>query len=165
MNDLCLAILCLIASAPAHADEGYVSYGVGVFHDADNYTGQMKVAEVGYRHFMFDGVYWQNKIGYWGEGSDDKSRLSSAYGFTSFGMEMNLHPLEIRSGYGIGGITQTDSQLGGNLQFNGEVYFGLRDKEGDGIGAKYNHISCASLCSPNHGRDNVQIELSIKWGK
>lgn len=164
MNDLCVALLCLLATTPSQADEVFAGYGVGVFHDADNYTGQMKIAEIGFRHFVFEGVYWQNKIGYWGEGSDDKTRKNSGYYMTGLGMELDLRPFEMRSGYGVGLITTPDSQLGARFpQFNGELYVGLRDKKGDGIGARYNHFSCASLCDPNHGRDAVIIELSTKW--
>lgn len=164
MNDICLTLLLAIACSTAHADEAFVGYGVGVFHDASEYTGQMKVGEVGYRHFLVDGIYWQNKVGYWGEGSNDKTRSSSGYGSTGFGLEMDLQPLELRSGYGVAFITSPDSQLGSRFpQFNGEAYAGLRDKRGDGIGLQYEHVSCASFCTPNQGRDFLIIQMSMKW--
>ncbi len=164
MNAACAAILCLLAGAPAHADEAFVGYGLGVFNSADEWIGQVKVGEVGYRHFLFDGVYWQNKAGYWGEGSNDKTRRASAWVSSGVGMELDLQPFEMRSGYGLAAISHPDSQLGSRFpQFNGELYVGLRDKEGDGVGFQYEHISCASFCSPNQGRDFVILQLSQKW--
>jgi len=164
MNDFCLALLCLLASAPTHADEAFVSYGVGVFHDADQWLGQMKIAEGGYRHFVFDGVYVQAKVGYWGEGSNDKERKNSAYAAVAPGMEVDLRPIELRGSYGVAIITTPDTQLGTRFpQFNGEIYIGLRDRRGDGIGIEYQHFSCASFCSPNQGRDAAALQLSLKW--
>lgn len=164
MNDFCTGLVLLLACSTAHADEAFLGYGVGVFNDASYYTGQMKVGEVGYRHFLIDGIYWQNKVGYWGEGSDDRTRKSSGYLSTGLGMEVNLQPMEFRSGYGLAGITTPDSQLGARLpQFQGEAYLGVRDKQGDGIGLQYEHISCASFCTPNQGRDFLIIQLSTKW--
>lgn len=164
MNDFCLGVILLLACADTHADEAFFGYGVGVFNDASEWTGQMKVGEVGYRHFLFSGVYWQNKFGYWGEGSNDKTRKSSAFASTGLGMEVDLQPLEFRSGYGLAGISTPDSQLGASFpQFQGEVYVGVRDKKGDGIGLQYEHISCGSFCNPNQGRDFMTIQLSTKW--
>lgn len=164
MNDFCLALLCLLASAPSQADEVFVGYGVGVFHDADQWVGQMKIAEAGYRHFFFDGVYGQAKVGYWGEGSNDKSRQASGYVAVGAGMEVNLQPVEFRGSYGVAGITTPDSQLGSRFpQFNGEIYFGVRDKHGVGMGVDYQHFSCASFCSPNEGRDAGILQFSKRW--
>ena len=164
MSDLCLGLILLIACTPTHADEAFVGYGIGIFNDASYNVGQMKVGDLGYRHFLFDGVYWQNKVGYWGEGSPDLSRSSSGFISSGLGLEMDLQPFELRSGYGLAAITSPDSQLGAVFpQFNGDLYAGFRDKKGDGIGLEYNHISCASFCSPNLGRDFIMIQLSQKW--
>lgn len=146
------------------ADEAFVGYGVGVFKQADSWLGQSKYAELGYRHFLYDGIYWQNKVGFWGEGSPDQTRKSGGWGATGLGLELSLPYVEMRSGYGVGLITTPDSQLGSRFpQFNGELYGGFRDKRGDGVGFQYEHISCASFCSPNEGRDFVTVQLSIKW--
>lgn len=158
------ATLALIAGPFANADEAFIGYGVGVFHDADDFLGQMKAGEIGYRSFIFEGLYWQNKGGFWGEGSNDKTRSSSGYFSTGIGLEVDLQPLELRSGYGLAAITTPDSQLGSIFpQFQGEVYVGVRDKVGDGLGLQYSHLSCASFCTPNQGRDFISILLSQKW--
>lgn len=159
-----LALLLLFISNLCLADEAFIGYGVGVFNDADQFLGQNKYAEIGYRDFLYKGVYWQFKGGFWGEGSSDQTRKAGFWGSMGPGMEMNLNPLELRSGYGIAAISDPDSQLGAYFpQFDGELYLGLRDKQGDGVGFQYEHISCASFCSPNHGRDFVTVQLSLKW--
>lgn len=165
MNEVCLALLCLLAVSPVHADEAFVGYGVGVFHDSDSWLGQMKLAELGYRHFLIDGIYVQGKVGYWGEGSPDKTRKSSGYGAVGLGLEVSFPTIEFRGGYGVAAITTPDTQLGAVFpQLNGEAYCGVRDKQGDGFGLDYQHFSCASFCSPNEGRDAVTLQLSIKFG-
>lgn len=145
------------------AGEGFVGYGVGVFNDANSFVGQNKYAEVGYREFMWDGIYWQNRLGYWGEGGSDPTRKNSFWFSSGLGLEVDLQPLEVRGGMGPALITNPDSQLGGYLQFNETMGIGIRDKKGDGMALEYNHLSCASLCNPNNGRDSVTFEMSQKW--
>lgn len=156
--------MVLFLSSICLADEAFIGYGVGVFNDANDFLGQNKYAYVGYREFLYKGIYWQEKGGFWGEGSPDQSRKSGGWISSGPGLEMDLEPFEMRSGYGLAAITSPDSQLGAVFpQFNGELYLGLRDKKGDGVGFEYDHISCASFCSPNEGRDFVTVQLSIKW--
>jgi hypothetical protein len=147
----------------AHADEAFVGYGVGIFRGADQFLGQTKYAELGYRDFLYEGLYWQNKLGFVGEGSADTTRKSGGWASSGLGLETNLLPIELRGGAALAGITAPDSQLGGYFQFNEDISVGLRDTKGDGIALQYNHISCGSLCSPNLGRDAVILELSQKW--
>lgn len=158
-----LLLLALIA-APCRADEAFLGYGVGIFGDADQYIGQNKFGELGYRSFLWDGIYWQFKGGFWGEGSADPTRNAGFWVSSGPGLEIDLQPVEIRSGWSLAAISSPDSQLGSRFpQFNGELYLGLRDRKGDGIGAQYEHISCASFCTPNHGRDFLILQLSQKW--
>lgn len=157
-------ILLLLLSNVCVADEAFIGYGVGILHDADHYIGQNKYFELGYRDFLWKGIYWQDKGGFWGEGSPDMTRKAGFWASTGPGMELDLQPFEMRSGWGLAAISTPDSQLGARFpQFNGEVYAGLRDKRGDGVGFQYEHISCANFCNPNEGRDFVTLQLSIKW--
>ena len=159
-----LSIFLFLISSVCLADEAFSSYGIGVFGDADYHMAQMKVGELGYRDFLFGGIYWQHKVGYWGEGSPDPSRKSSFFVSSGPGMEVDLQPIEIRSGWGLAAISNPDSQLGGRFpQFNGELYLGLRDRKGDGIGIEYEHVSSAGIVTPNHGRDAILLQLSQKW--
>lgn len=156
--------LIMLLSVSAQADEVFSSYGVGAFNSAKNSPAEVKVVNVGYRPELYNGFYWQFKAGYWGEGSGDESRKSSFYASTGPGLMIDLKPIEIRSGWGLCAITQPDAYLGGRFpQFNGELYFGLRDRKDNGIGVKYEHISSAGLVVPNDGRDFFILEISQRW--
>ena len=163
MRNLILAALLLFAS-PAFADEVFFGYGVGVFNSAKTSPTEAKVANLGVRTDLFGGFYWQFKLGYWGDGSGDPNRHNSAYISSGPGILVDLRPVEIRSGWGLAAITNPDSYLGGRFpQFNGELYLGLRDRYGSGIGVKYEHISSAGLIQPNEGRDFAALEISFRW--
>lgn len=153
----------LLLSTVAMADEGFVGYGLGVFHGADDFLGQSKYINLGYRADLGAGIYWQTKVGAWGEGGPDLTRKGGGFGSTGVGLEIDLQPIELRGGGALATITTPDSQLGGYFQFNENMAVGLRDKRGAGIAVEYDHISCGSLCSPNLGRDFIILELSEKW--
>lgn len=164
MNDLGLALVLLFISSQSHAQEIFFGYGLGVSNSAKNTHTEVKVANVGYRGELYNGLYWQFKGGYWGEGSSDPTRKSSLYFSTGPGLLIDLNPIELRSGWGLAAISRPDSYLGGAFpQFNGEVYAGVRDRHGNGIGIKYEHISSAGLVQPNVGRDFMLMEISTKW--
>ena len=148
----------------SYGEEAFIGYGVGIFNDSNYFLGQNKYIDVGYRSFMWDGFYWSFKGGYEGEGSPDIGRKSGFFASSGPGLEIDLQPLELRSGWGLAMISTPDSQLGGYFpQFNGTASIGLRDKHGDGIALEYNHISSAGFVNPNIGRDFMILELSQKW--
>lgn len=164
---LACAICCLLFASffnRCYADEGFIGYGVGIFNDADIFLGQNKYLDLGYRKNVWNGIYWQNKGGYWGEGGTDQTRFNGFFASSGVGLEVDLQPFELRGGGALAAISNPDSQLGTIFpQFNEDISLGLRDKKGDGIALQYNHISCASFCSPNQGRDFIILELSEKW--
>lgn len=166
MRKIILLGLLTLFPTLAHAgqDELFLGYGVGVFKDSNEYIGQNKYFEAGYREFLVSGIYWQYKAGFWGEGSNDQTRKSGGWISTGPGLEVNLKPIEIRSGWGLAAITTPDSQLGGRFpQFNGEFYVGVRDDAGSSIGLQYEHISSAGLQLPNQGRDFMTLQLGLKF--
>ena len=163
MNKHTIALL-LLFSTTAHADESFFSFGVGVANSAKRSSGETKVANLGIRNEIYQGIYWQWKLGFYGDGSGDPTRKGSGYASVGPGMLIDLRPLELRAGYGIAAITTPDSYLGGCFpQFQGEFYIGIRDYRGNGIGAQYEHISSAGLVTPNQGRDFVVLQLSQQW--
>lgn len=163
MNKTLIALLALI-STPALADTMYSGYGLGVFNSAKSSAAEVKVGHIGYLKDLWDGVYWQAKVGYWGDGSGDGSRRNSAYVSTGPGLLIDLGQVEIRSGWGLAAISTPDSYLGGHFpQFNGDLYVGLRDKRGNGIGLQYEHTSSAGLVTPNAGRDFILLQISQSW--
>lgn len=158
-----VVIFSLLISTVAFADEGFVGMGVGAFNTAKGGPGSVKLGQVGHRLDLIDGFYWQNKVGGWGQGSNDYGMKSSGYIASGLGFRVDLTPVEFRAGYSLAGITTPDAYLGGNFQFNGEAYLGLRDRHGNGFGVKYEHISSAGLEMPNQGRDFYVLELSQRW--
>lgn len=154
-----MALLCNVCLA----DEGFLGFGLGAFNTAKGGPGSVKLGQIGHRLDLIEGIYWQNKIGGWGQGENQYGMKSSAYASSGLGMRVDLTPVEFRAGYGLGLITVPDAYLGGPFQFNGEVYLGLRDKKGNGFGVKYEHISSAGIEMPNQGRDFYVLELSQRW--
>jgi hypothetical protein len=159
-----LTVLSLM-SLTAQAGEPFVGYGVGIFHSADYGPVSTKLFQLGYRTDLAGGFYWQNRVGYWSDSSPkETNRKNSAYASTGIGFLIDLRPIELRSGWGISGITTPDSMLGGHFpQFNGDLYIGVRDRNGNGIGVQYEHISSAGIVTPNEGRDFITLQLSTKW--
>lgn len=164
LKSLIALFLLSCSISAARADEIDFGYGIGAFDSAKDSNAEVKVGTLTYRTELFRGFYWQAKVGYWGDGSSDRSRHNSAYVSSGPGLLIDLNPVEIRSGWGLAAITNTDSYLGGHFpQFNGEAYVGLRDKHGAGIGVSYEHISSAGIVSPNQGRDFFILHISEKW--
>ncbi|MCX9024629.1 MAG: acyloxyacyl hydrolase [Candidatus Methanoperedens sp.] len=163
MNNLMAGLVLLIASS-AHSQELGFSYGLGVFNSAKLSAVEVKVVNLAYRYEILNGLYWQAKVGYWGDGSGNPTRKGSFYASTGLGMKLDFRPIEFRSGWSLAGISQTDGYLGGNFpQFNGEIYVGVRDKKGNGAGIKYEHISSAGYFAQNVGRDFILLEMSKLW--
>lgn len=157
-------LLFLLFSTYASADEVFVNYGIGLGESAVNSMVETKMIDFGYRDFLYNGFYWQNTLGYYGDGSGNPQRKSSFYGSTGFGLEVDIHPVELHSGWALAAISTPDIYLGGNLpMFNGNLGVNIRDKHQNGIGLTYSHISSAGLVQPNQGRDFLTLELSFKW--
>jgi Lipid A 3-O-deacylase (PagL) len=151
--------LFLLFSIIANADEVFLGYGLGVFNNSDT-----RVVNLGYREDIWQGIYWQNKLGFWSDGSGDPNRGSSLYASSGPGLLIDLDPIEIRNGIGLAIISSPDSYLGGIFpEFNENLYVGLRDKRGNGIGVEYEHLSNAGIYSQNMGRDFLEIQLSQRW--
>lgn len=158
-----LIILFFLNPSSCSSDELFFSYGLGVFKSAENVISETKAAHVGYRYGIFSPWSLQVKWGGWFDGSNNPIRSSSFYSSAGPQYIISTGYFEIRNGISVGFITNTDGYLGGNLNFNPELYVGVRDKEGSGIGIVYNHFSSAGLNPINMGRDFVLIELSGKF--
>lgn len=164
MDKILLGFLILAYSQNLPANELSVGYGLGVFNSAKYSIAETKTANIAYRHFLIPGLFWQARAGFWGDGSGDPSRRSSAYGSTGPGFEVDLSPIEIRSSWSLAYISTPDGYLGARFpQFNDDIYLGVRDKNQTGIGLSYGHLSSAGLVMPNKGRDFLILELSKKW--
>ena len=163
MKKSILALITLF-SLTAHADEGFFGFGVGLANSAKNSRGEVKLFNGGIREDLFQGIYLQGKFGYWGDGSGDPNRSGSLFVSAGPGFLVDLSPLEIRTGWSLAMISTPDGYLGGRFpQFNGEIYVGLRDYRGNGVGLQYDHISSAGLVNPNAGRDFFTLQVSQRF--
>lgn len=159
-----ISLMSLFLAQSSYGGDASIGYGLGIANSAKRSPVETKMFTAAVRPEIYKGIYWQVKGGYWGDGSADPARSSSFFASTGPGMLIDLRPIEIRSGWGIAVISSPDAYLGGRFpQFNGNAYIGLRDKNGSGIGAEYNHVSSAGLVRPNEGRDFIVLELSKKW--
>ena len=162
MDNLGLALILLFYSSQTHAQEIFLSYGLGAFNSSASLPSP--TINGGYRYELYNGFYWHLTGGYWKDNSTDPTRKSSAYFSTGPGLLVDLNPVEIRNSVGLAAITNPDGYLGGSFpEFNEEIYVGLRDRHGNGIGVKYDHISSAGIYQPNIGRDFIMLEVSSKW--
>lgn len=146
-------LLFLLSTITAHCDETFFSYGAGVFKSVDT-----KMLNMGYRTDSFFGFNWQIKVGGW-ISPESNVYLSSGPQFL-----VDVGPIELRNGLSLCAIGNSDRFLGGRFpQFNSELYLGLRDKNGNGIGIQVEHISSAGIFNPNLGKDFIMLQLSSKW--
>ena len=120
----------ILFSLTANAQEGFMGYG----GDA-----KVKVFSLGLREDIIDGSYLQLKAGYFGD----------AYAAIGGGMKIELNPLVARAGLNLA------AESGGTLlNLNGEVYLGLKDSSGRGIGVQYENLGSHNFLS---------VQLSSEW--
>ncbi len=158
-------VLGLILSVDSHAknSDREVSFGLGlgIFKSADTFVDQVKIINFEYRKFFMPGFYWSLRAGFWNDQSSGENRNPSGYFSGSAGIKVNTQPIVARCGLGVSAITSPDSYLGGRFpMFNLELFLGLEDGYGNGIGLKYEHISSAGLVMPNLGRDFLLVQLN-----
>jgi hypothetical protein len=157
-------LLLLLLSTQVLADEMFLNYGLGVGPSALNSMIETKTVDLGYRYYLLNSIYWQNKFGYWVDNSGNPARHSSAYDSSGLGIVVTEGPVEVRSGIGVAIISTTDAYLGGMFpNFNENLGVGIRDNEGAGFGLDYQHLSSGGIYEPNIGRDFVTLEFSLRW--
>lgn len=153
-------IIGLLLSVNAYAD-AFVSYGFGLFHSAKNSVVETKNASLGYRGGIFKNLHHKVELGGWTDTRKDLGRNGAGYGFYSLGVYVDADNFYGYSFVGAGGVTRTDSMLGGHFQFSEDVGIGIKDKRGVSIGLNYKHISSAGIYNPNQGRDFLQLSLGV----
>ena len=153
----CLILLFLLAQT-CLADT-YIKYGIGI--SKDQQLGEVKVIAGGYQTPIYESIISQIELGYWSD--PHLGRKSSIFGNVSFGLDIQAGILYTQALWGIALISQTDSILGGNFQFNHDIFLGLRDKNGYSIGIGYKHISSAGIYMPNLGRDMLMIKMAVPY--
>jgi hypothetical protein len=159
-----LLILSIILSVNLHADLA-IKYGLGVAQSAKDSNSETKVISIAYQEQIafLEYLIKQYEVGAYIDSRQDLGRRSSGFATASLGVHVNAAGTYCQALWGVGGITNVDSYLGGNFQFNQDLSVGFRDNNGAMIGVNYKHISSAGLYMPNVGRDFLMIKMSVPW--
>lgn len=154
-----LAILMFMASA--RAEDYSAKFGPGIVNNETN--GGTKMFGIRREEEIMDGVTDAVELGGYvdnlGDGRKGAAVLKAQLGVRP-GQKEGLFG---KAFFGPCGITSTDSQLGGNLQFCTDVGLGVRDKD-TFMSIGYAHISSAGIFMPNHGRDYLLFEMGVRLG-
>lgn len=156
-----LAALALLFSSAALADTSmFIKYGVGVFNSAKDSPAETKSLFLGVQHYHSYFIH-QAEFGGWVDTRADLDRKNSFYGAYSLGLSCNPGYFDIQSLVGVGVLTNTDSYLGGPIQFTETTSISVKDSNLSSWGIAYQHISSAGIYQPNVGRDMLMFRVSF----
>lgn len=156
-----LLILTLVAT-PAMADT-VAKYGVNVSKDKEN-MGSVKSIFIADQQRIAGPIIRQYEIGGWVDNTGIEGRKSSLMLGPSIGVDVSNDTLFAQALVGPSMITNHDSALGGPLQFNNDIAFGVRDPQTKAtVGLDYKHVSSGGLELPNRGRDFLMFRVSLPW--
>jgi hypothetical protein len=153
-----LALLTLLLSSTSLADGGYLKYGIGV----NDTPGATKAIFTGYQADITKVFMYQLELG----GYRDNNQSQDLIGVVSASIGVNT---ESNSGFflkvffGPSLISQGDSRLSGNFQFNNDLELGIKGFNDFSIGLDFKHISNAGLVPPNQGRDFLLLKLQFAY--
>ncbi len=157
-----LAFALTVPVEKLHA-ETIFKYGLGVFNSAKDSAAETKFASLAYQDEFLGLFIYQFEGGFWYDTREDMGRRSSAFAGASIGVDVDVRPFFAQWLVGPSVISTKDSYLGGPLQFNNDVAFGLRDHRGNSVGIGYKHLSSAGIFEPNKGRDFLMLRIGIPW--
>ena len=162
MKYLILLLMLVPCLSFADTDQVIVDAGLGVFSSKGHSFSQDKFAKIGIQEDLWNAFKQRFNTGGWIDTSGE-GRTSSAFVGYQLGFEVK-NDLFIGSVWtGPSVITSPDEVLGGPIQFNETVFFGLADIKNNAIGLAYNHFSSASLYTPNLGRDYMCLEIKFPF--
>ena len=137
-----------------------VKYGAEI-PKKDEGLGASKALFLSYQSLLNRLFIYQYETGFWADNAGS-GRKSSFLTGPSIGVNVEAGYFYAQALSGPAIISATDSLLGGHLQFNNDVSFGIKDlKTSNTFGIDYKHISSAGLASPNAGRDFILIKVGI----
>lgn len=148
---ICLNVFCSLSLA----DEVTFDLGLGAL----NTTSTMKFVSLGVQEDLWTIVKQRATVGGW----IDQSPGNASSGFIAgqLGVEIVNSGWVGSTFFGPGAISQSDNLLGGWFQFMSSLEFGLRDINGNYIGAMFRHFSSAGVETPNLGRNVLGLELKF----
>lgn len=158
-----LAFLMLFVSQTGIAD-AFFKYGIGILKSAVSDPAETKVFTLGYQNPLGRYFVWQAEGGFYSD-SAGNGRKNSGFFNLSAGVDVRTGILQGQALWGPGLLTTPDAYIGGHFIFNQDLYLGLRDQRGNGIGLNYKHMSTSGLEMPNYGRDSLLIRMSIPLGE
>ena len=142
------------------ADDMVLDGGLGVFDSAKNSLSETKLLKVGIQEDLWYVLKQRFNTGFWLDNAGNGRTGSSFIGY-QLGYEVKTDSLVASAWTGPGLISSPDSYLGGMLQFNETMFFGIHDKQDNTMGFAYNHWSSAGIEMPNQGRDFVTLQLKF----
>jgi len=157
-----LALTTLI-SCQALAGEAVIKYGVGVGNSAKTSKSEVVMGSMAYQQPFYGLFAQQVEVGGWGDRRADMGRQNSVFMGYSLGLNLNMGYLNAQAFWGVAGITNPDSYLGGPFQFNHDFAINFMDKRKVKLGVAYKHVSSAGIEKPNIGRDFFMIRVGLPW--
>lgn len=162
MKKLTIALLFISSLAYAQNDQVVVDAGLGEFGTRGSSLSQVKFAKIGLQEDLWYSLKQRFNTGGWLDSRGSGYSSSALIGYQlGFEVKNDIFESSIFSGPTI--ISNQDSSLGGRIQFNESLFFGIVDKDSDSIGIAYNHFSSAGLEMPNLGRDFIGLEIKFPF--
>jgi len=157
-----ITLIAFLFSTICSADEVVLDAGLGIFGTEGHSLSQVKFGKVGIEEDLWYALKQRFNVGGWLDSRGD-GRKSSAFAGYQLGFEVKNDLLigSVWSGPSL--ITSPDIALGGPLQFNETIFFGIVDKKQDVIGIAYNHFSSAGIEMPNLGDDFACLEIKFPF--
>jgi hypothetical protein len=153
---LALILLLLCSCEPAYAEfSGFVGIGKGTFQ----HQPFERTASLGYTFHGGDTMYAKPQVGGWIGGAG----VPSYYLSVPMGVEVWIPNTGAYCFLGVGPawISNTDTELSSNWEFNPEFGCGLQGGFST-VGVKWVHFSNGGLKLPNQGRDMVGLFFRLK---
>jgi hypothetical protein len=179
MRKQTLLVVSLIVATPAFAQDDLFSDrqspqpkidssqividgGLGMFSTEGSSLSQVKFGKIGLQENLWSVLKQRFNVGAWLD-SRGEGRTNSGFTGYQLGFDVQNEMFEASIWSGPTYITTPDIALGGNLQFNETIFFGIKDRQDDSIGVAYNHFSSAGLEMPNLGRDFMCVEIKFPF--
>lgn len=154
-----ITIFCNLVLA---ADSLVLDAGLGVFSTEGYSISQVKFAKIALQEDLWYALKQRFSVGGWLDARGD-GRQDSGFAGYQIGFEVANDVFESNIFAGPSAISTPDVALGGYLQFNESIFFGIKDKGGNSIGLDYNHFSSAGLEMPNLGRDFMALQIKFPF--
>jgi hypothetical protein len=158
--------LFLLSFLAFHASaDTYFKIGLGTGNSGKDIITETKMASIGTQMRLFMEPFVQQlEAGIWIDSRRDLGRESSGFAGYSVGMHV-LSKSGIFMEYLLGPsvITHTDSNLGGNFQFNHDIGVGVKNAKGYSLAFGYKHLSSAGIYMPNNGRDFATFRILLPF--